>query len=435
MRALIAMILMSFASFLAASPVGVDNIRVWSAPESTRIVFDLTGPVEHQLTNLVNPFRVVIDISNAKLKNELTQPSNRDHHIQRLRSAIHNSKLRVVFDLKKSSHSRSFQLNPNGIYGYRLVLDIFDKENSKEDVVKLSERIDVNTPEPRDIIIAVDAGHGGEDPGSIGSAGTYEKNVALVLAKKLANKINSIHGMRALLIREGDYYISLRDRIDKARRYSADLFVSIHADSFKDPRVSGSSVYVLSQKGTSSEHARWLAKKENASDLIGGVKLEDKDDVLASVLLDLSQTASLEASIDIADRVLEGLKKVGKLHKPKVESAAFAVLKSPDIPSLLIETAYISNPQEEKKLKTRKYQDRLVNAIVLELENYFRNTPPVNTIFATNNSWEYVIIRGDTLSEIALRYRVSLQNLRRENRLITDKIKIGQKLIIPFRGS
>ncbi len=241
--------------------------------------------------------------------------------------------------------------------------------------------------------------------------------------------------MKAVLIREGDYYVRLRDRINKARQYNADLFVSVHADAFTDPRVSGSSVYVLSQKGASSEHAKWLAEKENASDLIGGVKLEDKDDVLASVLLDLSQTASLEASIDVADRILGGLKKVGKLHKRRVESAAFAVLKSPDIPSVLVETAYISNPTEEKQLKNPSHQEALTSAILSGLEGYFRSYPPDNTIISQYRSQEYVISRGDTLSEIATRHRVSLQSLRQANGLHSDKIRIGQKLVIPLTGS
>jgi N-acetylmuramoyl-L-alanine amidase len=241
--------------------------------------------------------------------------------------------------------------------------------------------------------------------------------------------------MKAVLIREGDYYVRLRDRINKARQYNADLFVSVHADAFTDPRVSGSSVYVLSQKGASSEHAKWLAEKENASDLIGGVKLEDKDDVLASVLLDLSQTASLEASIDVADRILGGLKKVGKLHKRRVESAAFAVLKSPDIPSVLVETAYISNPAEEKKLRNPAHQEAITSAILSGLESYFRSYPPDNTIISQNRSQEYVISRGDTLSEIATRHRVSLQSLRQANGLRSDRIRIGQKLVIPLTGS
>ncbi|MGK0296678.1 MAG: N-acetylmuramoyl-L-alanine amidase [Gammaproteobacteria bacterium] len=435
MRILIFIGIMGLSSWLYAAPVEIENVRIWAAPENTRIVFDLSGPAEHRLTNLTDPFRTVIDIPNTTLNIDLIQPTDADRYIRLVRSANHENTLRVVFDLKKFALSKSFDLAPNESYGHRLVIDISEEEASNLEEEKISDVIEINGTVARDIVIAVDAGHGGEDPGSIGSAGTYEKHVALSLAKKLANKINKVHGMRAVLIREGDYYVKLRDRFEKARKSSADLFISIHADAFTDPRVSGSSVYVLSQKGASSEHAKRLAEKENASDLIGGVKLDDKDDVLRSVLLDLSQTASLEASIDVADRVLGGLKTVGKLHKARVESAAFAVLKSPDIPSMLIEMAYISNPQEEKNLKNPAHQDAMAKAILSGLESYFRSSAPENTLISMSKSAEHVISRGDTLSEIATRYQVSLHSLRQANSLQTDKIKIGQKLIIPVRGS
>ncbi len=435
MRKIICIISIVFACSVSAESVNVENIRIWAAPESTRIVFDLTGPVDHKLANLTDPFRTVVDIANARLKNDLAQPVNADRYLRRLRSANHDEDLRVVLDLKKFAMTKSFQLEPNKTYGHRLVIDLYNEESETSVTEEVMVESNDALSAPRDVVIAIDAGHGGEDPGSIGAAGTYEKDVALILAKKLADKINRVHGMKAVLIREGDYYVRLRDRINKARQYNADLFVSVHADAFTDPRVSGSSVYVLSQKGASSEHAKWLAEKENASDLIGGVKLEDKDDVLASVLLDLSQTASLEASIDVADRILGGLKKVGKLHKRRVESAAFAVLKSPDIPSVLVETAYISNPTEEKQLKNPSHQEALTSAILSGLEGYFRSYPPDNTIISQYRSQEYVISRGDTLSEIATRHRVSLQSLRQANGLHSDKIRIGQKLVIPLTGS
>jgi N-acetylmuramoyl-L-alanine amidase len=435
MRTFICIISILFASIGPAAAVEVENIRIWAAPESTRVVFDLSGPVDHELTNLTDPFRTVIDIPNAQMKNDLAQPVDTDRYIRNLRSADHEQHLRVVLDLKKFAVVKSFRLEPNKTYGHRLVVDLYNEEPQENQV---DEVIPENTEDllaPREIVIAIDAGHGGEDPGSIGAAGTYEKDIALSLAKKLAAKINQVKGMKAVLIREGDYYVRLRDRVNKARKYNADLFVSVHADAFTDPRVSGSSVYVLSQKGASSEHAKWLAEKENASDLIGGIKLEDKDDVLASILLDLSQTASLEASIDVANRILAGLKTVGKLHKRRVESAAFVVLKSPDIPSVLVETAYISNPGEEKKLKNPAHQEALTSAILSGLVGYFRINPPDNSIISQNRSQEHIISRGDTLSEIATRYRVSLQSLRQVNGLQSDKIRIGQKLIIPLTGS
>jgi len=456
-RLISSFILIGFSAMLAAAPVTIKSVRIWAAPENTRVVFDLDGPVDHKVTTLDEPARMVIDFEEAALLNKLPGPVTADRFISSLRNSTQDRGLRIVLDLKKSSKVRSFQLPPNEKYSHRLVVDIYD-ETSKQvasetkQVVSETEQVAMlqpavssspqpnNTPAPadssaREVVIAIDAGHGGDDPGSIGPSGTHEKVISLKIAKKLAEKINRVNGMRAVLIRDGDYFISLRDRIRKARQHKADLFVSIHADAFKDPRVSGSSVYVLSQRGASSEHAKWLAARENAADLIGGVKLEDKDNVLASVLLDLSQTASLEASIDVAERVLGGLKKVGNVHKKRVESAAFAVLKSPDIPSLLIETAYISNPKEEKKLLSAAFQDTLTNAILDGLVGYFRLRPPENTIIALNREQEHVITRGDTLSGIAERYRVSLNTLRQANGLRNDRIRIGQKLTIPTSGS
>ena len=234
--------------------------------------------------------------------------------------------------------------------------------------------------------------------------------------------------MRAVLIRKGDYYIKLRNRIEKAREYKADLFISIHADAFRDPKVRGSSVYVLSKKGASSEAAKWLAEKENSSDLIGGVSLENKDDLVASVLLDLSQTASLEASIDIADRILKGLRKVGKVHKRNVQSAPFAVLKSPDIPSILIETAFISNPIEEKKLTNSKHRKKMSNAILIGLKGYFRDFAPEGSLLSSR---KHIIERGETLSTIAQLYRISPNILRKYNSLQGDFVRAGQTIIIP----
>lgn len=240
--------------------------------------------------------------------------------------------------------------------------------------------------------------------------------------------------MRAVLIREGDYFISLRERMENARKAKADLFISIHADAFRDARVGGSSVYILSERGASSEAARRLAEHENASDLIGGVSLDMEDDVLASVLLDLSQTASLEMSIDVAERVLAGLKSLGKVHKRQVQSAGFAVLKSPDIPSILVETAYISNPREEKKLRDSAYQKQLTGAIMQGLRSYFAEHAPAGTLLASLERRKHIIARGDTLSTIAQQYRVSMQKLRDHNGLKSDLIQVGQVLSIPGEG-
>ena len=409
-----------------ATPVQLENVRIWAAPENTRVVLDVSGPVEHHLEMLTNPYRAVVDIQNTRIGKALTQPDAADKYLQRMRSGRYGQDdLRIVLDLKKHVETKVFLLPPNQQYGHRLVIDLFDKDKKKQ-VQKVA--LDRSPNRPRDIVIAMDAGHGGEDPGAKGPSGIYEKDVVLKLASQLADLINKERGMRAVMIREGDYFLRLRKRIDKAREHKADLFISIHADAFKDQRVSGSSVYILSKKGSSSEAARWLAEQENASDLIGGVSLDDKDDLLASVLLDLSQTASLEASIDAADRVLSGLKSLGKVHKRHVQSAGFAVLKSPDIPSILVETAYISNPDEEKKLRDPGYQAKLAKAILSGLKGYFTDHAPEGTILASR---KHVITRGDTLSAIANHYRVSTKRLRDSNGLKSDTIRVGQVLMIP----
>jgi len=415
-----------------AGPVQIENVRVWSAPDNTRVVFDLSAAADHNEVMLSDPFRAVIDISDARLQGKLhVSPDSNDRFLQDIRTGIHGKDLRVVLDLKKFAKTKVFQLPPNKRYGHRLVVDLFDNKKD-QDAAPQDVADDGNSGgKPRDIIIAVDAGHGGEDPGAIGPSGTMEKNVVLRMAKDLAARIDRARGMHAVLIRKGDYYLGLRERIRKAREAKADMFISLHADSFPtDPRVHGSSVYVLSQRGASSEHARWLAKKENSSDLIGGVSLDNKDNVLNSVLLDLSQTASLEASIDVANRVLHSLDNVGELHKHKVESAAFAVLKSPDIPSILVETAYISNPHEERNLRSRRQRKRIADAIFHGVSGYFHERPPRGTLLAAGDR-THVITRGETLSGIAEEYRVSLQSLRDTNSLDSDMIRVGQVLTIP----
>ena len=428
MRLLLYLILLMQLGLPALAEVEVENVRIWAAPDSTRIVFDISSPVSHTTSMLTDPYRLVIDMKAAKMSGDIAQPAAQDRYLQRLRSARRNDNdLRVVLDLKKFSRTRSFQLAPNEQYGHRLVVDVFDTEAEEQARVEAIEN-EALADRTRDVVIAIDAGHGGEDPGASGPNGTFEKNVTLQLARVLADHINKQRGMRAILTREGDYFLRLRKRIEIARQHKADMFVSIHADAFRDPRVHGASVYVLSDEGSSSEHAMWLAERENASDLIGGVTLEDKDNVLASVLLDLSQTASLEASIDIAEKILDGMRQVGKLHKPRVEAAGFAVLKSPDIPSVLIETAYISNPNEEKNLRSPAHQQKVARAIMNGIQGYFDEHAPEGTLLATRR---HVIVRGDTLSTIAQQYRVSLQSLRKINGLKGDVVQAGRVLRIP----
>jgi len=371
-------ILLATVLALPAHAVDVRAVRLWAGPDSTRLVLDLSGSAQHSLQVLKDPDRVVIDVAGAKLAAGVYNAPAGAGAIKQVRMARRPSgELRIVLDLSKHIQAKSFLAAPNDHYGYRLVIDL-GASQSVETPVKAEHA----PPDARDLIIAVDAGHGGEDPGAIGKNGTREKDVVLAIARELALKINSEPGMKAVLTRNGDYFVPLRDRMRRARAQSADLFVSIHADSIRDRRVDGSSVYILSQRGATDEASRWLAERENASDLIGGVSLDDKDDVLASVLLDLSQSASLSASQTAAERVLRQLNRVGEVRKPQVQQARFMVLKSPDIPSMLVETAYISNPQEEQRLRATAHQAKLAAAIHQGVHDYFYANPPAGTRIA-----------------------------------------------------
>jgi N-acetylmuramoyl-L-alanine amidase len=289
----------------------------------------------------------------------------------------------------------------------------------------------------RSVVIAIDAGHGGEDPGALGHKGTREKDVALAIARALARLVGNDPDMQPVLIRNGDYIVSLRRRIEIARENRADLFVSIHADAFKDSSANGASVYALSERGATSEAARWLAERENAADLIGGVSLDDKDDLLASVLLDLSQTATLSASLQAGAHVLSELQEIGAVRRRDVQQAGFLVLKSPDIPSILVETAYISNPQDERRLRDPREQERLAASILTGLRAYLLENPPAGTRLAKRAAEQplrYNVLAGDTLSGIADRFQVSIAALRNANSLDDDRLHTGQVLAIPMQG-
>lgn len=429
------LILMLFqAQVIAAKQSEIKGLRVWSAPDHVRLVFDADRLIEHRIFTLKNPHRLVLDLKNTTLTKNLPDPTKENKVIKGMRSAPRNKQdIRVVFDLTGAVKPKSFLLKPNREYGHRLVVDLYDRKT-----VKKQRSVPVKTDKSfgqRDVVIAIDPGHGGEDPGARGQGGTYEKDVVLAIGKKLVKKLNRQQGMRAILIRDGDYYLGLRKRIAKAREAQADLFVSIHADAFQDPKVRGSSVYTLSRRGASSEAARWLAERENSADLVGGVSLEDKDDMLASVLLDLSQIGSLQASSEAAERVFGQLKTLGKTHKRKVQQAGFVVLKSPDIPSMLVETAFISNPQEERRLKDPAHQRRVANALSKGIVDYFKFQPPPGTWLAANQARKrprsHVISPGDTLSAISKQYQVSVNRLRNANELKGDTIRIGQVLQIP----
>lgn len=355
-----------------SNAVEIRDVRLWAGPDHTRVVVELSGPATHNLFTLRNPDRVVIDVADASLIANQAPPAGQGLVRQVRFGTRDDGSLRVVLDINGDVQSKSFAVAPNESYGHRLVIDLAPSAEPAPVKVEHAPPQD----EARDLVIAVDAGHGGDDPGAIGRGGTREKDVALAIARALAQRIDREPGMRAILIRDGDYYVAHRDRMRKAREGRADLFISIHADSIRDRSVSGSSVYILSPRGASDEAARWLAERENASDLIGGVSLDDKDGVLASVLLDLSQTASISASMTAAERVLIELDRVGQVRKPAVQQAGFLVLKSPDIPSMLIETAYISNPGEERRLKDGRHQAKLADAIHGGIRGYFYENPP-----------------------------------------------------------
>lgn len=440
----------------AASAAEVQALRVWSGPEYTRAVFDLSAPLDYKLFQLSGPDRVVLDLDGSRFADAFKAPAAKGL-VKAVRTGKHGEGgVRVVFDLGETARPKSFLLKPTDEYGYRLVVDLYGAAKAAPTVVK---RVDDTLPgKPRDVVVAVDAGHGGDDPGAKGPGGTYEKSVTLAVARDLARLIDQQPGMKAVLTRDGDYFIPLKRRYQIARENKADLFISIHADAFTSSDARGSSVWVLSPRGATSEAARWLADRENRADLVGGVSLDDKDDTLASVLLDLSQGYTMEASSAVANAVLKALAKLGPTHRGYVERANFVVLRSPDVPSVLVETAFITNPTEEKKLKDPQHREQLAQAILKGVQNYFESTPPPGTLFARNAGREppvpapskqtvaarggaadednaqalHRVLRGETLSGIAQEYGVSIDALRSANRIDDDSgLRAGAVLVIP----
>ncbi len=422
--------------------VNVESVRIWPAPDHTRLVLDVGDAIEHNVFSLSGPSRLVIDLKNSSLKANFDSLDLSGSPIRRIRSAPRNgTDLRVVLDLKSDIKPRSFQLEPNQQYGHRLVVDLIE-EGARKARQEAQPTVTASANGKRDIVVVIDAGHGGEDPGAIGPRGTREKDVVLSMARTLADMIEQKPGYTARLTRTGDYYIDLRSRTILARKHNADLFVSVHADAFRTPQPRGASVFALSQRGATSETARWLAKSENRSDLIGGaggVSLEGRDDMLAGVLLDLSMTASINSSLGVGSTILEQLGGVAKLHKSGVEQAAFAVLKSPDIPSVLVEAGFISNPTEEKNLGSAAYRRKLSEAVFRGIDDYFTKTPPPGTLLAwqkhngnvTSQASQYRIQRGDTLSGVARRMQTTVSELMQYNGLNNDRVMVGQTIRIP----
>jgi N-acetylmuramoyl-L-alanine amidase len=369
------------------------GVRVAAIPGGTQVTLDLTAPTSEKLFTLDHPQRAVIDLGHTRLGGNLRLPLGTGVVSGFRIGTQPGGTLRVVMQLKSLAPTRSVWMQTPGSAGRQLVITLGDSSSGAmaaaaatppevDRTPRIIQAAHAPVDSGRDVVIAVDAGHGGQDPGAIGHGGTREKDVVLAIARALAERINGEPGMRAVLTRDRDEFLVLRDRIGRARIAKADMFVSIHADSIANRDVSGASVYVLSEHGASNEAARWLADRENAADLMGGVKLDDKDKQLASVLLDLSQTANISASMTAAQRVIGSLDAVGQVRKAQVQQAGFVVLKSPDIPSMLVETAYISNPEEEVSLRNTRHQAALADAIFAGLRGYFESNPPGGTRFA-----------------------------------------------------
>ena len=436
----IAAVLALLAGLLAPAPdasaAEIKSMRISAEADATRAVLDLSGPLQYKLLTLQNPDRLVLDIAGSTLAGGFS-PSSGSGVLKGVRTGKQGNDLRVVFDLNAGVRPKSFLLPPDAKAGHRLVIDLQPVASTAKFSAPTPVVRTVATAVPdteRKVIVAIDAGHGGKDPGARGPTGTWEKDIVLAVARELARQIDNEPGFESFLVRDSDVYLVHQLRYEKAREANADLFISIHADAFYKPTASGSSVFVMSTRGASGEAARWLADRENR-DLVGGVSLDDKDNTLAAVLLDLSQSATMKASDDVANHVLDAMKRLGKTHKPHVERANFIVLRSPDVPSMLVETGFISNPGEEKKLKDPAHRQKLAAAIVEGVRDYFSVQPPPGTWLASNapaRPRHYVVGRGDTLSTIANRHGVTLTSLRAANGLKGDTLKAGARLTIPL---
>ena len=433
MRSVVVATLLIFGGTAAAATV--QSVRAWSGPEGTRVVFELSGPVEHKAFALADPDRIVIDLPRSTAASTLALTDIRGS-VTGLRAGPRpGGELRLVLELNAPAKPKTFLLAPSEQYGHRLVIDL--PRPAAVPAVRRPPALPSSTENGRDVVVVIDAGHGGEDPGAIGRGGAREKDVVLAISRRLAAEIDAQSGMRAVLVRNGDYFVSHRKRMQVAHEARADFFISIHADSHRDSSARGATVYVLSEKGASDEAALLLAQRENASDLIGGVSLADKDQLLARVLLDLSQSAALSASTAAGQRLIRRMASVTTMRRRDVQQAPFLVLKSPDIPSVLVETAYISNSREETSLRNTKYQSSLATALRQGIVDYFTANPPEGSYFASgaaqqaNEPVRHVIVRGDTLSGLAERYRVSSASIRRTNSLRSDLLRVGQILTIP----
>ncbi|WP_334059604.1 N-acetylmuramoyl-L-alanine amidase [Alteromonas sp. S005] len=445
-RSIVSVLFLCFVvQFAYGAQNNIDGVRIWPSPDNTRVVFDMKSAPDFTYFTLKNPVRLVIDLKNTSDSANLSGVENSGNLIKKLRYSTpkNKSSARIVVELNRSTKPSLFAVTPSGSLGHRLVVDLPDSSPKKSTTSSASTSIgsvvidDKSSARDRDIIVAIDAGHGGHDPGSVGPAGTYEKHITLSIAKKLESKINREPGMRAIMTRGGDYYISPNRRPEIAREKKADLLISIHADAFSQPQPRGGSVWVLSTRRADTELGRWLEKSERHSELLGGAAevINDKSSerYLTETILGLSMDHSMATSHDLGNKVVEELKQVTSLHKRKPQAASFAVLTAPDIPSILVEVGFISNPQEEKNLNWSKYRERLANAMFKATKRYFKQIPPDGTLWAQEkaNSRTHKVRSGESLSLLAQRYNVKVSSIKAANDLSSDVVRVGQVLNIP----
>ncbi|MRJ44640.1 N-acetylmuramoyl-L-alanine amidase [Idiomarina loihiensis] len=414
----------------------IDSVRVWPSPDKTRVVFDLSDTPDYSYFTLYQqkPYRLVIDFNNTSLKAGLANLGEESLLVDKIRTSSPKNvnSTRIVIELDSKSDANLFTLPANESYKDRLVVDLPGKSKELSGPAK-----SVSELKDRRVTIAIDAGHGGDDPGSIGPRGTYEKHVVIRIARALAKLINDDPGMQAYLIRTGDYYVGLNERPQKAWDVKADFFVSIHADAFRTPQPSGGSVWVLSKRRAESEVGRWLENREQQSELLGGVtdilRKNGHEPYLAETLLDMSMDSSIAGAYSAAKHIIDEMSTVTKMHKKTPQAASFAVLKSPDKPSLLVETGFISNPREEQLLTSNAHQQKLARALYNGIRRYFVSNPIDNTYLANQSSFTYTVKSGDSLSVLAQKYNTTVKAIKTENNLTTSSLKIGQKLTIPSR--
>ncbi len=438
---LLTTLMLLVVSQIALAQNTINSVRVWPSPDSTRVVFDLNDKPDFSYFMLKNPARLVIDLKNTDKLDSLPAIPKKHQIVSKLRySKPKDSKsVRFVFELARASKPVVFALLPTDPYKHRLVVDLVDKTPKVEPVASTNTSVkkrELN--QERDIVIAIDAGHGGEDPGSIGPSGTYEKDITLQIAKRLERMIDAEKGMISRMVRRSDYFVNLNSRTSIARKKKADFFVSIHADAFTSPQPNGASVWVLSLRRANSEIGKWIEDKEKHSELLGGAAGVLKDTAsekyLAQALLDMSMDHSMKTGFSVAEEVVSELRKVAKMHKKRPQAASLAVLKSPDIPSILVETGFISNPREERMLKTAQHQERLAKAIFTSIKNYYMQNPPDDSLFAKLKSQfptKHKVRPGESLSILASRYNTSVSKLKTANNLKSNTLFIGQELDIP----